>query len=181
MLDQRNHLVLELLREFPAEPIPPYPPMMGMDPMGHDEYSHFAGQRWTDVPAEYLERGYDISPPIGFRSCEPPHMWNYHIPGFIRISLLYEGEYDVVDNFLWGLRNSKPLLVVDRFGDDPWWFSDTVGGNYSTLQIRLIVNYLKYMQQFGVEPQYQYDWGGRDDEMLSSWMNHLAAAEHASP
>ncbi|KAA1256971.1 hypothetical protein LF1_57170 [Rubripirellula obstinata] len=38
-----------------------------------------------------------------FARGEPPHMWNYHIPGFIRISLLYEGEYDVVDNFLWGI------------------------------------------------------------------------------
>ncbi|KAA1256970.1 hypothetical protein LF1_57160 [Rubripirellula obstinata] len=49
-----------------------------------------------------------------------------------------------------------------------------LGETIRPLQIRLIVNYLKYMQQFGVEPQYQYDWGGRDDEMLSSWMNHLA-------
>ena len=66
---------------FPELPVPNYPPMMGMDPLGVDEYAGFANVAWPDVPVRlYGDIGYDISPPTGFSSTLPPHMWNYHLP-----------------------------------------------------------------------------------------------------
>ena len=54
-------------REFPPFPVPDYPPMMGVDPMGTDEYAGFANVPWLKIPPKlYGNNGYDISPPIGF-------------------------------------------------------------------------------------------------------------------
>ncbi len=72
-----------------------------MDPFGVDEYASFANVRWNEVPVASYGGCYDICPPNGFSSFNPPHMWNYYLPGFISFSLVYdERSVDALESFM---------------------------------------------------------------------------------
>ena len=116
-------------RRFAAHPIPSYPPLMGLDPPGErDEYAAFANVAWPDVPPENFRwTGYDICPAIGFLECS--RMWNYYFPGFMTASLLHEDRFDVIDGFVWRLREIAPPAVMGL--GDPWWGGDTLFANFA--------------------------------------------------
>ena len=156
-------------REFPALPVPDYPPMMGVDPLGTDEYAGFANVPWTKIhPKLYGSNGYDISPPIGFSSVLPPHMWNYHLPGFITASLLHESEHEPTDSFMWTMRSVVPETSPPDLSM-PWWAGNGFNSNYSVEQCQTVVHYLKFLRARGSESPFYYDWTYEDDQTLNRW------------
>lgn len=154
-------------RRFAAHPIPSYPPLMGLDPPGErDEYAAFANVAWPDVPPENFRwTGYDICPAIGFLECS--RMWNYYFPGFMTASLLHEDRFDVIDGFVWRLREIAPPAVMGL--GDPWWGGDTLFANFSHAQIRCVVRFLQFVREHGREAPYHYDWEPLDDRALRCW------------
>ena len=171
MMAKRFELAQHLRVCFPVLPIPPYPTEMGLDPTGReDEYAGFANKQWTEVdPVHYRwNPGYDISPAIGFRCHELPHMWNYYMPGFMSASLTHETEFEIADGFIWTLRELQvPAPRHPNAG--PWWGGNVHFEHYSREQMAAVVWYLKFVRQHGVEKPLHYEWERQDDRMLSRW------------
>ncbi len=160
---------------FPPLPVPNYPPMMGMDPLGVDEYAGFANVAWPNVPPKlYGNAGYDISPAIGFSLSMPPHMWNYHLPGFMLASLLHESEYEPTDSFMWRMRSVVPQIRTGPDTSLAWWAGDDFNTNYSLEQCEAVVQYLEFLREFGADPPYYYDWEVEDDLTLRRWTGTAA-------
>ena len=168
------HVLVQVIRDrFPAQPVPPYPPMMGQDPSGDDEYARFANTPWNEVAPKHLSSwGYDISPAIGFKLFTPPHMWNYYVPAFLVGSLLHEEEFEITDGFVWTLRDIE--LKTERLADSnlPWWHGKTHFGNYSIAQCETVLRFLRIIRDCGPERPYQYDWSDEDDVMLQRWEDY---------
>ena len=167
------HALVQVIRDrFPAQPVPPYPPLMGLNPPGDaDEFAPFDNVPWNEVAPEHLASwGYDISPAIGFKLFTPPHMWNYHVPAFLVGSLLREQEIEITDGFLWTLRSIEPE-TDPRFADSqlPWWHSEKHFGNYSVAQRETVPQFLRTIRDCGCERPYDYDWEPEDDVMLQRW------------
>lgn len=165
-----DSLATAIRAAFPVDPVPPYPPEMGLDPMGVDEYSGFAHQRWTAVEPKLLAwNTYDISPAIGFAMHEPPHMWNYHVPGFMVGALLHESEIDIVDGFVWHLREMEPVADSPVASDRPWWHGSRPFENYSTAQRGCVTRFLRLLRDQGSAPPLGYIWESADQKMLQRW------------
>tara|TARA_R110002096_G_scaffold12946_5_gene46034 strand:- start:1849 stop:2379 length:531 start_codon:yes stop_codon:yes gene_type:complete len=169
--DKRLQLAERIRRAFPGQPVPPYPPLMGLDPPGHqDEYAGFADLEWTQVPPHnFRDSGYDISPAIGFLLPDSPHMWNYYMPGFMSASLLHDAEHEVSDGFMWRLRDLKPD-VGSHDPALPWWGGDRLVQNYTREQNDCVVAYLRYMHEFGADDPHYFVWGRADDRTLRRWL-----------
>lgn len=167
-------VVAALHRHFPVDPVPPYPPMMGMDPIGVDEYASFANVRWTEVPPTSYWHGYDISPPNGFSSFNPPYMWNYHLPGFIAYSLANdEGSVDALDSFMFFFNRCNPIAETSCGLGNPWWKSETFSGAYTQEQCQVVIDFLQLLKRSeGNQPLY-YDWENSDSVTLAKWINRL--------
>ena len=136
-------LIRGLHDQFPVDPVPPYPPMMGMDPLGVDEYASFSDRRWTEVPPRsYNHNPYDISPANGFSSFDPPHLWNYHLPGFLSASLLHESECDTLDGFMFFFKRVTPEKSKQRSTGMPWWSGNVFSGNYTDEQCDVVLAFL---------------------------------------
>jgi len=144
--------------------------MMGQDPMGNDEYALFAGLKWTEVQPKAYNGWYDISPANGFSSYSSPHMWNYHLPGFISASLMDEDSCDVLDGFMYFFSRAKPRPSERTSPDDAWWFSDTFSGGYSGAQCDLVIAFLSFIRHHGERHPYEYDWSVQDDECYERWI-----------
>ena len=155
---------------FPPSPVPDYPPMMGMDPLGVDEYAGFANVPWSQIPPKlYGNNGYDISPPIGFSSDPNPHMWNYHLPGFMMASLMHESEHEPTDSFMWTMRRVIPKINSSPDVKLPWWAGNELNANYSRKQCQIVIRYLEFLRDYGSESPYYYDWTHDDDQTLARW------------
>ena len=155
---------------FPSLPVPDYPPMMGMDPLGVDEYAGFANLPWPNVPPKlYGNDGYDISPPIGFSLELPPQMWNYHLPGFMIASLLHESEHEPTDSFMWTMRQVVPKTRPVPDVSLPWWAGADFNANYSFEQCQIVVQYLEFLRDHCSDSPYCYDWTDEDDQTVDRW------------
>ena len=159
-----------IIAGFSPLPVPSYPPMMGMDPLGVDEYAGFANVPWSKIPPKpYGNNGYDISPPVGFSSAINPHMWNYHLPGFMMASLLHETEHEPTDSFMWTMRRIIPKTDSIRDPSLPWWAGNDFNSNYSVEQCHIVVRYLEFLRDHGLNAPYYYDWTHEDDKTLARW------------
>ena len=170
--DRRVSELVQLYREvFSTTPIPPYPPNMGIDPVGVDEYAPFANRRWTDVDAQYFaSTTYDICPAIGFKLDECPHIWSYFVPGFVTAFLLHEGEHDIVDAFMSSLRDIPVPPPLSK-PPTPWWGGTTPMENYTEEQRRAVIELLEFLQEFGEEAPIDYDWKRSDGRLLERWQS----------
>lgn len=153
-------------RAFPTHPVPAYPPLLGLDPVGVDEYAAFANVPWTDVPpVSHRWAGYDICPTIGMK--ESPPMWSYHFPGFMTSSLLFEHEHEVLDGLLWQLRDLEPPPRV--LAAEPWWGGATFFANYSRAQVDCVVRFLRFLREHGGDEPYSREWEPEDERLLLRW------------
>jgi len=164
-------IVEQIRRAFPAEPIPPYPPQMGLDPTGElDEYAGFADTAWDVVePRHFATFGYDISPAVGFAIHSPAHMWNYYVPGFMTASLLHEEEYEVTDGFVWRLRELDPASSGQK-NDLPWWHGNRPFELYDREQAQCVIAYLEFIRDFGSSEPRAFEWELTDELMLQRWL-----------
>ena len=165
--DEATLLADLIRRRFDPLPVPGYPPLLGLDPLGReDEYSAFAGVAWPDVPTRcYQWVGYDISPGIGFRVC--PRMWSYYFPGFMTSALMHEGEYEVMDGLLWQLRDLSPPTEVRPSA--PWWGGEAIFANYSRGQADCVIRFLQFVRAHGSGEPFHYAWEAPDDRALRRW------------
>lgn len=168
------NIAAALRRHFPVDPVPPYPPMMGMDPIGIDEYALFAKLRWTEVPAAKYSQGYDISPANGFSSFHPQYMWNYHLPGFLSASLSHHDcSADVLFSFMFSFNHSDPKRSASYNSRDPWWKSDTFSGGYNSDQCQVVIEFLELLQRSHGEPPLYHVWDASDAKTLDKWIARL--------
>lgn len=169
--DTSNRLVEQIRRAFPAEPIPPYPPQMGLDPTGElDEYAGFADTAWDAVePRHFVTFGYDISPAVGFAMHRPAHMWNYHVPGFMTASLLHEGEHEITDGFMWRMREVEPGSPGHQ-GDLPWWHGERPFELYDREQTQCVIAYLEFIRDCGAAEPWAFEWELTDELALQRWL-----------
>lgn len=164
-------LVAQIQSCFPTNPIPEYPPQMGLDPLGNkDEYEGFADTAWDAVePQHFATWGFDISPAIGFALHSPPHMWNYHVPGFMTASLLHDQEHDVTDGFMWRMREMDST-ARGYIGDLPWWQGYRPFELYNREQTQCVVKYLEFIREFGAASPTEFDWEPTDELTLQRWL-----------
>ena len=164
----------ELDQQFPTDPVPPYPPMMGMDPLGVDEYAPFANVRWNEVPAASHGGWYDICPPNGFSSFDSLHMWNYHLPGFLSFSLADdERSIDALDSFMYFFNRCDPKMALSHAPSEPWWKSGTFSGGYSREQCQVVVKFLHLLKPSEGNPPLYHEWDDLDAETLGKWIHRL--------
>lgn len=168
-------LANDLRLYFPADPVPPYPSMMGMNPVGIDEYSLFANRRWTEVPPVSYFQDYDISPANGFSSIESPHLWNYHLPGFLLASLLHENACEKLDSFMYFFNRAEPKLSQSSTYKVAWWESETFSGGFNLKQCETIVSFLQFLRHSGGGPPLYYDWDELDCATLENWHHRMAS------
>ena len=173
--EHRAHLLRELTQRiaevFPPQPIPEYPPLMGIDPSGEDEYSPFANRAWNEVePQHFASTTYDISPASGFRLHETPHMWSYFVPGFLTASLMHEREHDIVDSFMSSFKDT-PVPASRPDPPSPWWGGSAPMENYTTEQRGAVALALEFLRDHGEEPPIEYDWKRSDERMLERWQS----------
>lgn len=156
---------------FPTEPIPEYPPQMGLDPVGNDEYAAFANTPWDQVPIDNFETygGFDISPAIGFAQHQSPHMWNYHVPGFMTASLLHAEECEATDGFMWRMRDVIPH-GPGYTTDQPWWQGGQLFELYGKEQTLCVISYLEFIRAFGELSPREFEWEPSDELTLQRWL-----------
>lgn len=170
---------------FPVDPVPPYPPNLGLDPLGQrDEYAGFADRRWPEVEPQHLgSLGFDICAAIGFGIESPPHLLNYYVPAFLTAALVHDREHEILDSILWAMRDRLPGPPAEDAGL-PWWAGDSHFANYSRAQCTCIVGYLEFIREdsrLDCKPncvrRWHYDWQPRDERMLEAWRARVAASE----
>lgn len=148
--------------------------MMGMDPLGVDEYALFANLRWTEVPPASYSQWYDISPANGFSSFDPPYMWNYHLPGFLSVSLSdHECSVDTLFTFMYFFNRSDPKRSALCNFCDPWWKSETFSGGYSSAQCQVVIEFLELLQRSDGESPLYHEWDDLDAKTLDKWIARL--------
>lgn len=170
MAARRLELAQLLRAVFPVHPVPTYPHQMGLDPVGEtDEYAGFANRPWTEVEIEHFRgTGFDICPSIGFRLHDPPHLWNYYLPGFLTASLKDDPGFMTLDSVMWGLRELE-VRVASKSGRDPWWGGTAHFEHYSREQMAAVVAYLQFMRHYGPSDPFDSEWEEADDRTLSRW------------
>lgn len=177
MSDDLQHVEARRLAEriatsFPTDPIPEYPPDMGLDPPGEkDEYAAFAYTAWDKVPLENFDTfgGFDISPVVGFSLHKPPHMWNFHVPGFMTASLLHADDCEATDGFMWRLREFDPGPPGYAQGL-PWWHGNRLFELYDRDQTQCVVDYLEFIRTHGHKSPREFDWEPTDELTLQRWL-----------
>ena len=143
---------------------------MGLDPIGEtDEYAGFAGRPWPEVEIEHFRgNGFDICPSIGFRLYDPPHMWNYYLPGFLTAALTDDLDFMTLDSVMWALRELE--VPTPRItGREPWWGGSVHFENYGPEQITAVIEFLRHVLAHKSEDQFDYKWECYDDWALSRW------------
>jgi len=173
--------VVELIQlfhdRFPVHPVPPYPHLMGLDPLGEtDEYAGFANRPWSEVEIEHFRgTGFDVRPSIGFRLHNPPHMWNYYLPGFFMASLRDDPCFMTLDSVMLGLRELE-VPVASKLGRDPWWGGTVHFEHFSHEQMAAVIAYLQFMLRHGADEPFCYEWEDQDDRVLLRWKQTLGTA-----
>lgn len=164
-------VVADLHQYFPVDPVPKYPPMMGMDPLGVDEYAAFADARWTEIAPSSYWQGYDICPPLRFSSFNSLYMWNYHLPGFLAFSMANdERSVDALDSFMFFFNRCTPVMETQACSSNPWWKSNFFSGGYSKKQCQVIVDFLNLLKQSEGRKPFYYDWEDLDEVTLGKWV-----------
>ncbi|MCR9245005.1 MAG: hypothetical protein NXI31_08225 [bacterium] len=166
-----------VLQAFPTDPVPPYPPNLGLDPCGErDEYEGFIDRPWPAVEPRHLGTlGYDISPPIGFALERPPHLLNYYLPAFLLAGFEHDREHEIFDGILWQLREAMPPLG-SHDPALPWWHGSTFFANYDREQVDCVIAALELVQLHSVDDcgspcarSWHYEWELQDDLVLEGW------------
>lgn len=154
-------------RAFDPSPIPAWPPLLGIDPLGDQEFGNFVGARWCDVrPKSFRWNGYDLPPVTEFAA--HPQIWNYYFPGFLTAALLHETpEHPIVDALMWRLRDLERPAVV-RAGT-PWWGGDTHFANYAPEQIACVAAFVQCVRDQGPTGRIGFLWEAADDVTLQRW------------
>jgi hypothetical protein len=167
----KEQLVTRIRECFPTEPAPPYPPQMGLDPLGEgDEYAAFADMRWDAVaPQHFSTYGFDISPAIGFALHSPPHMWNYYAPGFMTASVLHDAEHDITDGFMWRLRELDPMSAGHP-GELPWWHGNRPFELYDREQTQCVIAYMEFVRDVASSDAGDFEWELTDELALQRWL-----------
>jgi hypothetical protein len=154
-------------RAFEPSPVPTWPELLGIDPLGDQEYAAFVGVHWCDVPAQaFRSNGYDL-PPV-FLFPDHPRIWNYYLPGFLKAALLHEGaELPIVATLMGRLRDLERPAAV-RAGT-PWWGGDTYFANYAPEQIACVAAFVQLVRDQGEMGRLGFMWEAEDDVTLQRW------------